>query len=384
MICKSSISRGVIRMEDLQRLKVVQRNDFIAGVAKMNKVALKIFDLAVSFIDTNDPPDNNTVYIEKSILFEFFNAKDKDKYDRFKDHIDALHSQAVFNIRYKSKKGVDYETFSGIAKTSWNDYGDFISIKFTDEIMIFLKDFKQGNFTQYDIKYIAGMESKHSITIFKWLVMNYNQFKYYQYRSDRNQHQKELLKNPIITIEQLREITDTQSSYKNFPDFEKRILVKPIQEINELTNLNVTYEKMKKGRNISAIQFFITEKPIKKAIYLDADYLNERKSKEDRERELTEKWSKAVSHRYTKMLTDGKYKILSTADVIDKGTMVSLLEYVYPLIDELNDMSPKNVDKVLARVNGRIHDVNDKKLVPYMREAFYNEINKVKAFNTYD
>lgn len=378
MSCKSSIARSVIRMEDLQRLKVVQRNDFIAGIAKMDRVALKIFDLAVSFIDTEKPPENNTVFIEKEILFSFFNAYDKDRYGRFEAHVKSLHSQAVFHIRYQNKKGIEYETFSGIAKTSWDDYGDFVSVKFTDEIMIFLKDFKQGNFTQYEIKNISGMKHKHSITLYKWLVMNYNQFKYYEYSSKRRVEQKEKLKNPSIPIEELREITDTHNKYELFTNFERKILTEPLKEINEQTNLNVTYEKIKKGRKISAIKFFITEKPIKKAAPLDENYLENRPSKYERERQLTELWSKAVEHKYTKKLSEGKYKILSTADVINKDKMISLMEYVYPLISELESLDKAGVTRVLKRILKYIPDVDDKKLVNYLREAFLNEVNKVK------
>ena len=43
-------------------------------------------------------------------------------------------------------------------------------------------------------------------------------------------------------------------------DLEHRVLKKPLEEINDHTSFNVTYDKMKKGRSIDSIVFHITKK----------------------------------------------------------------------------------------------------------------------------
>ena len=48
----------VCTLNDLEKRKVVEHNDLITSVAKMDKVPLKIFELAVSLIDTDNPPKN--------------------------------------------------------------------------------------------------------------------------------------------------------------------------------------------------------------------------------------------------------------------------------------------------------------------------------------
>jgi hypothetical protein len=55
-------------------------------------------------------------------------------------------------------------------------------------------------------------------------------------------------------------MTDTANEYKKIGNFEKRVLKKPLEEINEHTHFNVTYEKIKKGRTIDSIQFHISKK----------------------------------------------------------------------------------------------------------------------------
>ncbi len=54
-----------------EKRKIVEHNDLITSVAKMDKVPLKIFELAVSCIDINNPPKDNIIYLSKKELFSF-------------------------------------------------------------------------------------------------------------------------------------------------------------------------------------------------------------------------------------------------------------------------------------------------------------------------
>ena len=59
-------------MDELQIRKVAEHNDLITSIAKMDKTPLKIFELAVSHIDTKEPPKDNVIYLSKRELFSFF------------------------------------------------------------------------------------------------------------------------------------------------------------------------------------------------------------------------------------------------------------------------------------------------------------------------
>ena len=96
-----NIPQKVVSMEDLHNKKAVEHNDLITSVAKMDKVPLKIFELAVSFLDTTNSPENNVVHISKSTLFNFFNVEDNDKHSRFKRALTNLHQQSIFEVQLK-------------------------------------------------------------------------------------------------------------------------------------------------------------------------------------------------------------------------------------------------------------------------------------------
>ncbi len=91
------------------------------------------------------------------------------------------------------------------------------------------------------------LNGKYSIILYKWLVMNYNQFEHYQYKKERTQAQLDELRNPKISVKELRVLTDTTTDYSRFTDFEKKVLRQPLEEITAHTSYNVSYEKIKKG-----------------------------------------------------------------------------------------------------------------------------------------
>ena len=48
------LSPKVLHISDLENQKAVEHNDLITSVAKMDKIPLKIFELAVSCLDTEN------------------------------------------------------------------------------------------------------------------------------------------------------------------------------------------------------------------------------------------------------------------------------------------------------------------------------------------
>ena len=88
---------------------VVEHNDLISSVAKMDKVPLKMFELAVSNLDIDEPPKDNTIHLSKKELFSFFNVHSTSVNYRFKRAVERMQRQAYFEIREDNgKKGFRY------------------------------------------------------------------------------------------------------------------------------------------------------------------------------------------------------------------------------------------------------------------------------------
>lgn len=353
--------------EELQLRKVAEHNDLISSVAKMDKTPLKIFELAVSCIDTDDPPEDNTVYLSKRELFSFFDVSDSNKHSRFKEAIERMQKQAFFQIKEEKKKGFKFKSIVPIPYIEWNDYNDNVRIEFSQHIMPYLIDLKT-NFTQYAISDIMGLNQLYSIILYKWLCMSYNQFEHYQHKQNRTQKQLEEYKNPKISVKDLRALTDTEDIYTRMFHFTEWVLDNPIKEINENTHFNVTYDKIKKGRSIDSIQFHI----VKKANWKDENYkrndLQAQLTEEQKQAQNQVNYAVAVANPFTMKLINAS--LLYAPDIANQDTILELSESVYPIYDKLvKELGEEALETHMDYVRRNMVDYSNgkKNIIKYLR-----------------
>ena len=369
----------VCTLNDLEKRKVVEHNALIQSVAKMQKTALKMFELAVSCIDTDKIPENNTVYLSKKELFSFFEVSSSSKHSQFKEAIEFMQKQAYFNIKSNKALGIEYESIVPIPYVKWNDYNDEVLIRFSPEIMPYLINLK-AEFTQYKISELQKLNSKYSIILYRWLAMNYNQYEHYSVKGGRRAEQVEAYRNPSISVKELRAITDTAKEYKDFRNFEKRVLKNAIEEINEHTSFNVTYEKKKAGRSIDSIVFHIEKKRMAddNSYKLgDKDYQDDKKQKSRNEADLLKQ---AMESKYTRLLSENF--LIGMNDIMDTATMVGLQKNVYPLYDELKELRGLNgVKDHLSYVASKKEAYSKRNVAKYLKKAIEQYLPTVKRQN---
>src|SRR5574341_2583133 len=227
---KAKNQKQVLTLNELSKRKVVEHNSLITSIAKMDKTPLKMFELAVSCINTEEPPKDNTVYLSKRDLFAFFKVSDNDKHSRFKKAVEKMQKQAFFQIKEEAGKGIQFKSIVPIPYVEWTDYNDEVKIEFHREIMPYLVNLKK-NFTQHALSDIAELNSKYSIILYRWLSMNYNQYEHYSAKGGRRTEQVESYRNPSISIRELREMTDTMKDYPRFQSLESYIIKNSLKEI---------------------------------------------------------------------------------------------------------------------------------------------------------
>lgn len=229
--------------------KVVQDNNLIQAINKLDRTTFKVFEMAISCIDTKNPKQEVT--ISKHDIFNFFDLKSNDKYTRMEQVMKRLSQQGIVLTLPDNKKKLINVT----STLEWGDNTDSVQIEFNSKIMPYLVDLKK-NFTQYQITDIKGLNSKYSLILFKWLMMKYNSYQ----------------SNPEISMDELRELTDTVSEYTDFRNFDTKVLKVSEKEINKHTTLRVSYKKIaRKGRKITSIRWSIEEKDKDKAIDVTAE-----------------------------------------------------------------------------------------------------------------
>ncbi|HBM4319342.1 TPA: RepB family plasmid replication initiator protein [Listeria innocua] len=374
---KQENQKQVLTLNELSKRKVVEHNSLITSIAKMDKTPLKMFELAVSCINTEEPPKDNIVYLSKRDLFAFFKVSDNDKHSRFKEAIEKMQKQAFFQIKEEAGKGFKFKSIVPIPYVEWTDYHDEVKIEFHREIMPYLINLKK-NFTQHALSDLAELNSKYSIILYRWLSMNYNQYEHYSAKGGRRAEQVESYRNPSISIKELRIMTDTVNDYERFQSLETWILKKPLEEINAHTSFNVTYDKIKKGRSIDSIVFHIEKKRCaddNSYKLNDKMYQAEQAKKEETEDRLA---IEAMKNKYTKLLLDNM--LLNSYEMTDTAIMAGLQRHVYPLYDELKDLhGMKAVQDHLSYVASKQEAYSKRNIAKYLKKAIEQYLPTVRG-----
>ena len=130
-----------------------------------------------------------------------------------------------------------------LAKAWTNKRSGIVKIKLDEDLVPYLFDL-QKCFTKYELLNILAFSSQYSIRIYEILKSHaYEKIKTYE-------------------IEKLKKMLMVESikSYERFPSFRQKVLKPAMTEINEYTDLKVSYEPITKGRKVIKIKFHINKK----------------------------------------------------------------------------------------------------------------------------
>ncbi|WP_182407614.1 replication initiation protein RepM [Psychrobacter sp. GP33] len=172
--------------------------------------------------------------------------------------------QTAFEVILNAEKNLFERRFSflndrdRVVKSRWVQRVEYIDDEAAIEIIlthdvvneITRIDGYETFFTKYLLKQTVDMTSVYSVRIYELLV---------QWRSAR--------KLPFFDIGDFRQQLGIGSNeYKAMSDFKKRVLDFGLKEINDKSDILVTYEQVKKGRKIIGFKFKVFSKEKPKAI----------------------------------------------------------------------------------------------------------------------
>lgn len=352
---------------------IAQHNELIESFADMSKTCLKLFELIVSQLDSTK--EQRTVTIRKNIIFSTLGKNSHKKNSILRKTLKELQHNAIFHLKAANANSKEV-IISPISKVEWREIDGYVKITFTPEILPYITLLKQ-NFTQYRLKNITKLNSMYSIVIYKILVENFNAYEYYLDKGNRSSNQLEEYSDPVISVNELRRITNAQKKYERFIMFRKNVLDKAIDEINEKTDIFASYEKIYTGHYITDIQFHLKRKSV------DANEEDLRhvdtviQTKRDRKASNNQLAINAVTNNYTKMLL--KRNILSGDDLTNKEVLIGLEKNVYSKYDYIKKKLGLNgvknhMDYVYDHMNDTIRHTN---IAKYLNKAVSDYIYKM-------
>lgn len=119
----------------------------------------------------------------------------------------------------------------------------YISVCFPDEVLIMLKAFDSSNpFTKYKKEDVLLLKGEYSIDLYH-LVKKYEGLGTFQ-----------------VTLEDYKMELGLPKSYNRINNLKARALEPAVDEINEKTDINITYENVKRGRTVTGLKFTVKPK----------------------------------------------------------------------------------------------------------------------------
>ena len=340
---------------------VSEHNDLIRSTAKMTSLSLKLFEIAVSAMDSREKQPSHEVRVNKKQIYNALGIKGTSKNQQLSKALNTLRKSSNFEITTEQNGEIHDIGITPVYYADNNYSSDYAVIRFAPEILPFITDLKK-NFTQYQLNDILHLKNKYAVSMYRWFTMNYRQYEYYTNSGKRREDQIEKYANPEVTLEELRKLTGTEKKYSAFYDV-RRYIIDPIcNKITKHTKYNITYDRIKSGRKVVAIKFHISKKGEKKV---------------EKDSVVSVSLADFLQNRYSQLLIGAGLLDMSkvTSDEKYRGTIVGTL---YPAYDKfLKNADITDLDNHLHYVAQNMKQKPDN-LARYLAKAIANYSEKRK------
>lgn len=229
---------------------VVKTNQLNSALQNLSLPEIRIVQLAIV-----DARETNTglstdkpLRIDALRYAEMFETTRQNGYQRMKEAEETL-----FNRRfsYLDDKGKVIKS-RWIQQVRYLDDEGAIELVFTMAVVNGISRINGAEdfFTSYLLEQTASMDSIYSVRLYELLV---------QWKAAKQ--------TPVFKLEKFRDQLGVGiEEYKAMCDFKKRILQVAIDEINEKSDIRISYEQVKKGRSIAGFKFKVLTKDKAKSI----------------------------------------------------------------------------------------------------------------------
>lgn len=213
---------------------IVKHNEIVEGRYNLTLTEAKIVAKLTSLIKKDDDDFQSYKFTAKELLKDL--KIDENNYKDLKIAVDRLMTRI---ISIKTENSELKTTFLSSAEYFKNST---IELSFDKKLKPYLLQLKT-NFTKYHLENILNLKSFYAIRIYE-LCKQY-----------------EKIKERTIELEELRIILGIEKTeYKLYGHFKDKVLKISEREINEKTDITISFEEIKTGRKITAIKFNIEKR----------------------------------------------------------------------------------------------------------------------------
>ena len=233
--------------EKENKMKVFKTNKLIEARYNLNLVEQKLILYAASQVNCFTGEDFTILKMPVSEFFSIIGNDEKSKNHTYIKNLAKGLMSKQLEINYPNG---NWEIIQWLSRCKYGSEEAIIEIEFSKYMKPYLLKLEE-HYKGYPLREVMQLGSKYSIRLYELLI----QWEYTNHKS------------LTITVEELRKkmgVEDTE--YKRFTKLEDRVIRTAVKELNNISNIFVTYEKIKLGRRIDKIKFKFSVKENEKSI----------------------------------------------------------------------------------------------------------------------
>lgn len=201
---------------------------------------LAVFDTYLSRINPKNPDSSEVIFTKKE--YEDLIGVKEMRPSQLNKCIRNFMSNTV---EIPTERG-GWENYCLFDKTKFdkNEAGEWeITLRCHPELKDLFFELKSRGYQKYKLKYSLALKRKHSKLLYFLIKDNV-------YKGEWR-----------VDLRELRELLGaTEKSYEKFKEFNRTVLQKSVEEINESTDMTVDYKKITKGKLTKGVTFRIQQK----------------------------------------------------------------------------------------------------------------------------
>ena len=225
----------------MKDLEVVKKNTLNECMHNLTLVEMRLMQLAiVDFRNKVEFDSNAVVEIHASVYAEMFNVSRQAAHEAILEAEKTLFQR---QFTYINDEGRTVKS-RWIAHVEYADNSIKLGLSLPIIDAVSRIDGKETPFTKYHIEQTHALNSRYSLRLYE-LVIQY----------------LKIGKTPVFELKKFRfQLGLLPSEYDRMNNFKKKVLDLAVNEINEKTNIDISYEQKKKGRVITGFIFTVNEK----------------------------------------------------------------------------------------------------------------------------
>lgn len=189
------------------------------------------------------------IEISAQKYMEMFDVSRQSAYESLQDACKNLFQRQFSYTQETENKGVWNKTSRWVSDIAYLNETATVSFTFAPAVIPLITQLEK-HLTSYELQQIANLNSAYAVRLYEVLI---------SWRSTG--------KTPMIRVDKLRSMIGLgEDEYERMSNFKSRVLDYSIKQINEHTDIKVSYEQHKQGRTITGFTFRFKVKKNKKKI----------------------------------------------------------------------------------------------------------------------